>query len=612
MEGVQITLLLFLTASVLLQFCAAFFALHLMRWSGRHLSWILISAALMLMAIRRAISFYHLFGGDVMHSQDLYAEAVAFLISLILVVGLFSLAPLFKRIYSQKATSGNNQEGLCSTKNCGLFENMISGVVVYRAVSKGRDFIIHDMNSAAERIDKIARQHVIGRRLLEVFPGVDEFGLLDVFRRVWKSGEPESFPLRYYQDGRIAGWRNNYVYRRPDGDVVAIYNDVSAQMKLQQEIEHREQKFRLLYERAPLPYQSIDRTGRILEVNPAWLALTGRKRSEAVGRNFSELLPKESRAVFHKSLRGISETEHQSGMQLKLWDRNGAAIDVQMDLHVVTAGESDANVLYCILHTEAPQHRSQREQDRQLLDKLAAERRALQQEKLSLFGELTGGMAHELNGPLMAARNAFDLMRESSSPSDRHYEFIEIASSHMACMAEMVDAMYRFHEPVPRNCEELNINAMLDNALLLLRKRIKDAGIQLIDRRSEKLPTVCLPPGAVMLVLVHPLRNCIDVLDNEGEIELRSGRTESGEIFVEIEDNGPGVPPDFISRLFDPFTTFRHMQSQPQGVGLGMAIVRRTLDALGGEIRIRSRIGEGTCVRIELPPEFDKKPVFME
>lgn len=90
-----------------------------------------------------------------------------------------------------------------------IFERMRSGVAVCEAVAGGSDFVIRDFNGAAERIEGVERARVLGRRLTEVFPGVAEFGLLAVLRRVWKSGEPEHLPPAVYGDDRIAGWREN-------------------------------------------------------------------------------------------------------------------------------------------------------------------------------------------------------------------------------------------------------------------------------------------------------------------------------------------------------------------------------------------------------------------
>lgn len=118
-----------------------------------------------------------------------------------------------------------------------LFENLRSGVAIYQASPDGLDFIISAFNKAAERIEDMPREELIGKSVVEVFPGITQFGLLDVLRRVWQSGMPEHLPVAFYQDQRIAGWRDNYVYKLPNGEVVAIYDDVTAEKQAEERIK---------------------------------------------------------------------------------------------------------------------------------------------------------------------------------------------------------------------------------------------------------------------------------------------------------------------------------------------------------------------------------------
>ncbi len=119
-----------------------------------------------------------------------------------------------------------------------LFNNMSSGVAVYDVINEGKDFIFKDFNLAGERIENIKKEDLIGKNVLKIFPSVRSFGLFDVFQRVWKSGNPENHPITLYEDKRIKGWRENYVYKLPSGEIVAIYDDITERKKI--EIEREE------------------------------------------------------------------------------------------------------------------------------------------------------------------------------------------------------------------------------------------------------------------------------------------------------------------------------------------------------------------------------------
>ncbi|MBC7119394.1 MAG: hypothetical protein H5T36_03015 [Methanobacteriaceae archaeon] len=103
-----------------------------------------------------------------------------------------------------------------------LFKYTGRCVAVYEAIDNGKDFVFKDFNPAAEHAEQVKREDVLGRRVTEVFPGVKNFGLLDVFKRVYKTGQPERFPLAHYKDERISGWRDNFVYKLPTGEIVAV------------------------------------------------------------------------------------------------------------------------------------------------------------------------------------------------------------------------------------------------------------------------------------------------------------------------------------------------------------------------------------------------------
>ncbi len=87
-----------------------------------------------------------------------------------------------------------------------LFNNINTGVAVFEAINNGEDFIFKEFNRAGEYIERINKDSIIGKSVLQIFPGVKAFGLFDVFKRVWQTGIPEELPISFYQDGRISGW----------------------------------------------------------------------------------------------------------------------------------------------------------------------------------------------------------------------------------------------------------------------------------------------------------------------------------------------------------------------------------------------------------------------
>ena len=119
-----------------------------------------------------------------------------------------------------------------------LFENLSSGVAVCQASPDGQNFTITAFNQAAERIENMPRTGALGKNVIEVFPDATESGLLKMLRRVWRSNVAEHLPVSSYHEGRITGWRENYVYKLPNGEVVVIYDDVTKSKQAEEKMHY--------------------------------------------------------------------------------------------------------------------------------------------------------------------------------------------------------------------------------------------------------------------------------------------------------------------------------------------------------------------------------------
>ncbi|WNZ28835.1 MAG: PAS domain-containing protein [Candidatus Bathyarchaeota archaeon] len=124
---------------------------------------------------------------------------------------------------------------LSETRFRELFDNMRSGVAVYTVEDDGNFFVFSDFNKAAEKIEGVKKADLIGKDVLEVFPGAKD-GFLDVFRRVWKTGKPEYSNSVYSESGKPESIRNSYTYKLPSGEIVSIYNDVTDEKKIEQQL----------------------------------------------------------------------------------------------------------------------------------------------------------------------------------------------------------------------------------------------------------------------------------------------------------------------------------------------------------------------------------------
>jgi signal transduction histidine kinase/pSer/pThr/pTyr-binding forkhead associated (FHA) protein len=123
-----------------------------------------------------------------------------------------------------------------------IFDNMQSGVVVYEDGEEDGGFIISNLNHAATRIEKLKKKDVVGRPVLDVFPGYLMIGLMEILQDVRENGRPRQLPACHYEDERLSGWRDYYVCRLPSGEIVTIYNDITEKKQSEDEQKALQEK----------------------------------------------------------------------------------------------------------------------------------------------------------------------------------------------------------------------------------------------------------------------------------------------------------------------------------------------------------------------------------
>ena len=220
----------------------------------------------------------------------------------------------------------------CQAKFKVLFENVCSGVAIYEARNDGEDFVFVDFNSAAEQIEHIKKEELIGKSVTEVFPGVKQFGLFDVFRRVYKTGTPEHHPISVYKDERIAGWRENYVYRLPSGQIVAVYDDVSTRKRTELVTRMTDQCFRAIADYTYNWEVWVGPAGRILWTNPAVQRVTGYSIKEimAMPDYPSAVVYEQDRDRIERAFRSALKGSTGNDVQFRIVRKDGKVICAEM------------------------------------------------------------------------------------------------------------------------------------------------------------------------------------------------------------------------------------------------------------------------------------------
>jgi PAS domain S-box-containing protein/putative nucleotidyltransferase with HDIG domain len=154
-----------------------------------------------------------------------------------------------------------------------IFESVTSGIAIYEAVDNGADFIIKEFNLAAEKATGLEKSKIIDRRVTEIFPNVLEFGLLEVFQKVWKTGIPVFKPAGLYSDDRLTFWAENYVFLLASGEVVAVFDNLTERKKAEDEIKQSQADLIIELDRTNKAlYDCIDATAKMVEIRDPYTA----------------------------------------------------------------------------------------------------------------------------------------------------------------------------------------------------------------------------------------------------------------------------------------------------------------------------------------------------
>ncbi len=175
-----------------------------------------------------------------------------------------------------------------------LFENLTSGCAIYRVINDGKygkDYIIEAFNKESLEIEDKTAEEVVGKSLFDLRPNIDEYGLIDIFRKVWATGESKHFPSKIYMDDNYSNYYENRVFKLSDDKIVAIYNDVTDLMTTQEKLKENMEKLEKYISEAPYGVFVADEKGNYLEVNKEASMITGYSECELTGMNLIQLIP---------------------------------------------------------------------------------------------------------------------------------------------------------------------------------------------------------------------------------------------------------------------------------------------------------------------------------
>lgn len=217
-------------------------------------------------------------------------------------------------------------------------------------------------------------------------------------------------------------------------------------------------------------------------------------------------------------------------------------------------------------------------------------------DRLAAMGELTAGVAHEVRNPLGIIRASVQLVEDSDGDPARVRDATRIIKQEIDRLDRVIKALLDFGRPSAPTLRQTNVEDVVDDVVLFTRQFAVQAKVQIETLFSAANPAVLADADQLKQVLVNLVSNAVQAMeDTGGRIVVRVWDDDSF-VFVSVVDDGPGMPPDVLEKVFDPFYSTRG-----GGTGLGLTIVHRIIDQHGGRVEAQSTPGEGTTFTIALP-----------
>ncbi|MBS1815801.1 MAG: PAS domain S-box protein [Acidobacteria bacterium] len=332
---------------------------------------------------------------------------------------------------------------------------------------------------------------------------------------------------------------------------------------------------------------TLDLEDRIESWNAEMEVMYALSRGEVVGKRLSDVFPAEF----------VSEFD-------RLRDETGPHQLTKMKLPMLTGETRTANIAVAPLLTRDFVSVGRIVLVEDITERTALEAQLTQAEKLSSIGMLAAGVAHEVNTPLAVISSYTQMLTKHAAGDGKLAPVLEKITQQTFRASEIVNGLLNFSRKTATEFSALNLNTIVRETCTLLEHQFRSARVKVVTELDPNLPTIEGSQGKLQQVILNLMMNARDAMaDVESPTLTVRSETNAYGVTLSIQDNGAGIEPAHLHRIYDPFFTTKNAprEGRHKGTGLGLAVSYGIVQEHGGRIRVESAVGAGTTFFLDFP-----------
>jgi len=353
-----------------------------------------------------------------------------------------------------------------------------------------------------------------------------------------------------------------------------LQNELAENIELRREIEGLYNYLQSIIKSLPEKIYELDKDGIVTFVSPGAKGT----HSELRGKHFLEFVAPENEEFL------LSKWQDAQKGIYKPYEIEATAKDGRKVNLLITTSPVVGSDHYILVQRDITEFKN-------------LEKKLYNSQKLAALGQLSAGIAHEVRNPLSSIKMSLQILEKRMNPEGNDLKRFKIAQKEVEHLEELVNNVLVFAKPMEPKIDSVDINKVLEQALALSEKIIKDKQID-IKLETREIPPVNVDVAMITDTFVNIIRNAVEALDVGGHIRIyaRSIGSVPPAVLVVVEDNGCGIEESDMPHLFNPFFT-----RKKYGTGLGLSQVLKIVEIHHGKLEIISEKDKGTKVCITLP-----------